>query len=61
VANADRQSNSRAGFTFSMPASKSYSLKFSLSRGATTRIGNNFTTIGVGLQYSWLDSPGHPQ
>lgn len=55
VRNEDRQSNSRAGLTFSMPASKSYSLKFNWSRGATTRIGSNFTTYGIGLQYSWLD------
>ena len=32
-----------------------YSLKFSWSRGATTRIGSNFTNYGVGLQYAWLD------
>jgi hypothetical protein len=60
VTNQDRQSNSRAGMTFSMPASKNYSLKFNWSRGATTRIGSNFTTFGLGLQYSWLDGPGRP-
>jgi len=51
----DRQSNSRAGITFSMPMGKNYSLKFNYSRGATTRIGSDFTTYGVGLQYAWLD------
>jgi hypothetical protein len=56
----DRQSNSRAGLTFSMPLGKDYSLKFNWSRGATTRIGSNFTTYGVGLQYAWLDRPGRP-
>jgi hypothetical protein len=53
----DRQSNSRAGLTFSMPLGKACSLKFNWSRGATTRIGSNFTTYGVGLQYAWMD--GH--
>jgi len=56
----DRQSNSRAGITFSMPIGKQYSLKFNYSRGATTRIGSDFTTYGVGLQYAWLDKPGRP-
>ena len=56
--NADRQSNSRAGLTLSMPTGKDYSLKFSWSRGATTRIGSSFTSYGVALQYAWLDKPG---
>jgi outer membrane putative beta-barrel porin/alpha-amylase len=53
----DRQANSRGGLTFSMPMSREYSLKFSWNRGATTRIGSNFTTYGVGLQYAWIDKP----
>jgi hypothetical protein len=57
VANADRQSNSRGGFTFSLPVGQKYSLKASWSRGATTRIGSNFTTFGLGLQYAWLSQP----
>src|SRR5262245_22668126 len=57
----DRQSNSRAGLTFSMPVGKKYSLKFNWSRGATTRIGSNFTTYGIGLQYAWMDAPGSRQ
>ena len=55
VAKHDRQANSRAGLTFSTPLGKNYSLKFNWSRGATTRIGSNFTTYGIGLQYAWLD------
>jgi len=51
----DRQANSRGGLTFSMPMGKEYSLKLSWNRGATTRIGSNFTTYGVGLQYAWMD------
>jgi hypothetical protein len=56
VGKRDRQANSRAGLTFSMPLRKDYSLKFNWSRGATTRIGSNFTTYGIGLQYAWMDS-----
>jgi hypothetical protein len=55
VAKRDRQSNSRAGLTFSMPLGRDYSLKLNWSRGATTRIGSNFTTFGIGLQYAWMD------
>lgn len=60
VDKADRQSNSRAGVTFSMPLGKDYSIKFNWSRGATTRIGSSFTSYGVGLQYAWMDKPGRP-
>jgi hypothetical protein len=55
AAKHDRQANSRAGLTFSTPLGKNYSLKFNWSRGATTRIGSNFTSYGIGLQYAWLD------
>jgi hypothetical protein len=51
----DRQSNTRAGLTFAMPVGRDFSLKFNWSRGATTRIGSNFTTYGIGLQYAWMD------
>jgi hypothetical protein len=51
----DRKENSRLGVTLSIPAGKYFSLKFNLSRGATTRLGSNFTTYGVAWQASWLD------
>ena len=53
----DRQANSRAGVTVSMPVGKEYTLKFSVSRGATTRIGSNFTNFGLSFSYAWLDKP----
>jgi hypothetical protein len=56
--NEDRQSNSRAGLTFSMPLGQKYSVKFNVSRGATTRIGSNFTSFGAAIQYAWMDKPG---
>jgi len=51
----DRKENSRVGLTLSLPAGKKQSIKFSYSRGATARLGSNFTTFGVAWQYTWLD------
>ena len=51
----DRKENSRVGLTLSLPAGKKQSLKFNYSRGATARLGSNFTTFGIGWQYTWLD------
>lgn len=52
---ADRQSNSRIGLTFSLPLGRSQSLKFSMSEGATTRVGSDFTAYGIAWQYTLLD------
>jgi hypothetical protein len=51
----DRKENSRVGLTLSLPAGKKQSIKFNYSRGATARLGSNFTTFGVAWQYTWLD------
>jgi hypothetical protein len=51
----DRKENSRVGLTLSVPAGQGHSLKFNYSRGATARLGSNFTTYGVAWQYSWFD------
>jgi hypothetical protein len=56
--NDDRQSNSRAGLTVSVPLGQKYSVKFNVSRGATTRIGSNFTSFGAAIQYAWMAKPG---
>jgi hypothetical protein len=56
----DRQANSRAGLTLSLPMGKRYSLKCSWSRGATTRIGSDFTNYSVAIQYAWLDRAARP-
>jgi hypothetical protein len=50
----DRQENSRAGLTFSLPLGRSQSLKFHWSRGATTRIGSSFTNYGIAWQYTFI-------
>lgn len=51
----DRKENSRVGVTLSLPVGKSQSLKFNWSKGATARLGSNFTTFGIAWQYSWFD------
>jgi hypothetical protein len=50
VDKGDLQRNTRLGATFSVPVQRRQSLKVSYSAGATTRIGNNFRTIGVTWQ-----------
>jgi hypothetical protein len=53
----DRKENARVGLTFSMPAGKGNSIKFNWSKGATARLGSNFTTYGIGWQHTWFDKP----
>lgn len=47
----DHQENSRLGITYSIPLNIKQSLKFYLSTGVITRIGNDFTTAGMNWQY----------
>jgi len=54
IYNDDRQSNSRLGATAVLPVGKRNSLKFSFSRGAIVRIGQNFTTFSIGWQTTWI-------
>lgn len=53
----DALDNSRTGLTLAFPLSKKYSLKFYGSRGVLTRAGTNFDTLGIVLQYKFLDNP----
>jgi hypothetical protein len=55
IPNADRQSNSRIGLTLSVPLGQGQSVKFSWSKGLITRIGGNFTTLGLAWQTMWFD------
>ncbi len=50
----DRQSNTRYGLTLSLPLGRSQSLKLHWNDGASTRIGSDFTTYGIALQYTHL-------
>jgi hypothetical protein len=52
--NDDMQQNSRVGLTVSMDLRRGHSLRVATSRGAVTRIGGDFTSIGVSYGYSWL-------
>lgn len=49
------QRNSRIGATMSLPITREQSLKFAVSKGATTRIGSDFTTISAAWQIAWFN------
>jgi len=53
--NYDLQKNSRVGFTLALPLTRFQALKIAYSRGARTRIGGDFDTLGVSYQYLWFD------
>ena len=55
--NDDEQRNSRVGLTVSIKLSRSQSLRVAASRGAITRIGGDFSSIGVSYGYSWMKKP----
>ena len=52
-ANLDLQRNSRIGATFSAAISRRQAIRASVSRGAYTTIGADFTSIAVGYNYAW--------
>jgi len=47
-------SNTRVGGTLSLPLYQQQSLKIAVSKGVTTRIGQDFTTISAAWQLSWF-------
>jgi hypothetical protein len=49
----DLQSNSRVGLTLALPVARLQSLRFTISRGAFTRIGGSFTSVGASYTYGW--------
>lgn len=56
----DFQKNSRVGLTASYPVARGHSVKLSFATGASTRIGQDFNTVGLAYQYIWLDGPKSP-
>jgi hypothetical protein len=52
--NLDLQRNSRMGATFSMGLGGGHAIRASLSRGAYTTIGADFTSIAFGYNYGWV-------
>ena len=54
----DLQKNDRMGATLAVPVARSSALKVVFTTGLATRLGADFTSIGVGYQYSWgLNGP----
>jgi hypothetical protein len=49
----DLQRNSRVGATFSQAFGRGHAIRASVSRGAYTTIGADFTSIAVGYNYAW--------
>ena len=47
----DRQDNSRWGLTWTRPLAARHLIKFNVSTGVVTRIGNDFDSFGVGWVY----------
>jgi len=50
----DEQKNSRIGLTCALSLAQGHSLRVAASRGAFTRIGGNFDSLGVSYNYTWL-------
>lgn len=57
VYNDDRVANARVGLTAVIPVGKKNSLKFSVSKGAVVRVGQDFTSVSIGWQRSWFGTP----
>jgi hypothetical protein len=55
VENDDAQRNSRVGLALSLPLSGGWSTKLAWSKGTTVRVGGDFTTLSLTLQYRWFD------
>jgi len=53
-----RQSNTRAGVTFSFPIHARQSIKLSASTGTSTRTGTDFDSFLAGWQLTWFDKEG---
>jgi hypothetical protein len=51
----DVQISVRYGVTLSVPLTKTWSAKLAWSRGLETRVGGNFQTVSVALQYRWFN------
>ncbi|WP_205746409.1 transporter [Dyella amyloliquefaciens] len=55
VTDRNRQSNARYGLTFSAPFARGWSTKVAISNGLVTRIGGDYKSISVAVQYRWFD------
>jgi hypothetical protein len=57
VTNDDLQRNSRVGLTCAFRLGARHSLRVAASRGAITRIGGDFDSIGLSYSYTWMAKP----
>jgi hypothetical protein len=57
VANDDLQNNSRVGLTMAWQVKRQHGLRLAASRGAFTRIGGDFNSVGLSYSFSWMDGP----
>ncbi|MFL9904514.1 transporter [Paraburkholderia fungorum] len=55
VEDQDFQLSARYGVTLSVPLAAKWSAKLAWSRGLVTRVGGNFQTISIALQYRWFN------
>ncbi|MFM0337082.1 transporter [Paraburkholderia fungorum] len=55
VEDQDVQLSARYGLTLSVPLAAKWSAKLAWSRGLVTRVGGNFQTVSVALQYRWFN------
>jgi hypothetical protein len=55
VLDQDLQRSTRYGVTLSVPLAAQWSAKLAWSRGLTTRVGGDFQTVSVALQYRWFN------
>lgn len=53
VRHLDIQRNARIGWTFSAALDQHHAFRASVSRGAYTTIGGDFTSVAVGYNYAW--------
>lgn len=54
----DEQKNSRIGLTCALSLARGHSLRVAVSRGAFTRIGGDFDSLGVSYNFTWLGEQG---
>ncbi|WP_436195091.1 transporter [Paraburkholderia hospita] len=55
VQDKDLQRSVRYGVTLSVPLAEKWSAKLAWSQGLITRVGGNFQTVSVALQYRWFN------
>jgi len=55
VSKDDEQHNSRIGLALSLPLARGWSSKLTYSKGTVVRVGGDYSTASIALQYRWFD------